>query len=318
MAVAMKAYASKLFTHALPARNKFPMERYYAVSSLLKQIADRKKIEILEPPNMATYEQVLRAHDKEFVDAYMNGSLSESENRKIGFPWSETFVKRTLTITGATISATQNVLDEEPDPISCVLAGGTHHAFRGHGEGYCIFNDIGVAALHALETYQHVKSILVLDLDVHQGNGTAEIFENDPRVYTFSMHADKNYPWSSRVNSDYDVGLPDETGDADYCTSLKESILQLVEDMSGKRQWPPDLVYYQAGVDPLREDRLGRLNLTRDGLKRRNDIVFSFLAEHDIPTVVTMGGGYSRPILDTAKAHCDVFIQAGDSCAERR
>ena len=200
--------------------------------------------------------------------------------------------------------------------VACVMAGGTHHAFRAHGEGFCIFNDLAVAAAKAIAELG-TKQVLIIDLDVHQGNGTAEIFENNPQVYTFSVHGDRNYPWRSRMRSDLDIALPDEVTDESFLDHVLEGLAEvsrctgLGSNETKESDW---LCFYQAGVDPLAEDRLGRLGISRQALRARNELVFSFCERHGLPLVVTMGGGYSRPIEHSAAAHTDVFAQAINWC----
>jgi acetoin utilization deacetylase AcuC-like enzyme len=206
--------------------------------------------------------------------------------------------------------------------IACNQAGGTHHAFRDSGEGFCIFNDIAVAAKYALSTPRYgVQKVLVIDLDVHQGNGTAGILADDKRVITFSMHGAKNYPWSSRFPSTLDVDVPDGAGDDIFLPMLEDALRQLdaLIRVDGKAENPIDthLVYFQAGVDPLKHDRLGRLALTRSGLHTRNDMVYRWCEDRSLPLVVTMGGGYARPIELSARCHVDVFLQASQSWRRR-
>ena len=219
--------------------------------------------------------------------------------------------------------------------VSGNLAGGTHHAFGAHGEGFCIVNDVAVAARFAQSQFEHVRNIAVIDLDVHQGNGTADIFADDDSVFTLSVHADNNYPWvgQSRVASDLDIALPDDASPADYLRAVHQGLRELDRQGHGNasssagegagegrrpsgKQW--DLVFFQAGVDPLESDRLGRLKLGREDLAARNAAVYAWCAERRIPTVITMGGGYARPIERSVEAHRDVFCQAADIAAETR
>ena len=186
------------------------------------------------------------------------------------------------------------------------LAGGTHHAFAGHGEGFCVFNDIACAVRVAQRDYKELfegeeKNVLIVDLDVHQGNGTARIFENDKNVITYSIHGDRNYPWKTRMMSDYDIALPDECEDGEYLKALKESLPKVFE------RHRPFLVYFQAGVDALKADSFGRLSMTREGLRKRNNIVLALCVEYNCKLVTTMGGGYAKPIERSVECHSDVF-----------
>lgn len=192
--------------------------------------------------------------------------------------------------------------------VSGHIAGGTHHGFAGHGEGFCVFNDIAVAAKVALEEYPErcnlTTPILVVDLDVHQGNGTAKIFEGDDRVITFSMHGANNYPWRTKMKSNYDVELDDKTEDATYLALVEQWLPKLFDDHR------PSLVFFQAGVDALKEDSFGRLSLTRQGLLKRNNLVYTMCLDRKVPLVITMGGGYSRPSTASVLAHTDVYRSA--------
>ena len=302
--VHMPVYTHSDYTLALPDVHSFPMERYAKVSASMHGVRARGLgIAVRHDPVPATLEQVARAHDAEFVRAFARrDGLSPRQIRTIGFPWSYELVRRTFRITGATIAATDDVLLNQ-FPAAGNLAGGTHHAFRAHGEGYCIFNDIAVAARHAQEIYG-VGRVAVIDLDVHQGNGTAEIFQNDNSVFTWSVHGEKNYPWKTRVLGDLDTGLPDDISGDDFLAAVEAGLERLSEE------GPFDLVFYQAGVDALAEDRLGRLSLRPDDLQARNALVYSWAAAEGVPVVVTMGGGYSRPIEHSVAAHVDVLCQA--------
>ncbi|MEW5318395.1 MAG: hypothetical protein WDW38_009620 [Sanguina aurantia] len=228
--------------------------------------------------------------------------MTADEMRNVGFPWSKELVGRTFASTGATVAATRLVLTHGCG-IAANVAGGTHHAFRDRGEGFCVFNDIAVAATVALKEFQLTR-ILVLDLDVHQGNGTAAIFQDEPRVVTFDMHGAGNYPWRSRMTNTYDIGLADGCKDAEYLAVLSERLPLL------HATHQPQLIFFQAGVDPLEADSFGRLSLTRAGLNQRNNMVYSYALEHNIPLVITMGGGYTRPPDATIEAHTDVYRTA--------
>jgi acetoin utilization deacetylase AcuC-like enzyme len=233
----------------------------------------------------------------------MEGRLTRQELTAIGLPWSPAFVERTKVILGGTLMAAEHVLSGRGSRAACNMAGGTHHAFRDRGSGYCIFNDLAVAAYDAMERLG-VERVCIVDLDVHQGDGTAAIFADDPRVFTLSLHGARNFPLRKQRSS-LDVELPDDCGDQEYLEALARH-LPVALDASR-----PQLVFFQAGVDALEEDRLGRLSLTREGLKRRNAMLFRALLERGAPPVVTcMGGGYAQPIERSAEAHVDVFAAA--------
>eukprot|EP00808_Paulinella_micropora_P027058 g81649.t1 len=300
----------------LPAKHSFPMERYEGVAIGLRERLQQEHltsiVDLRQAP-LAGRAEVLLAHDHQYVRAFLAGppDLDEAAVRAIGFPWSEELVRRTMRITGGTLACTQDVLR---GGAHCAgnLAGGTHHAFHARGEGYCIFNDIAVAARWAQHEHK-VARCVVIDLDVHQGNGTAAIFANDPSVFTFSIHADKNYPWKSRVAGDLDIAVPDDVSGEQYMSLLQGALAQIADQLrlSSATDTPPTLVFYQAGVDPLKEDRLGRLALSRQDLQRRNECVFAWCLRHGLRCVVTMGGGYSRPIAASVTAHVDAFVQLG-------
>lgn len=236
--------------------------------------------------------------------------LTEKEARTIGFPMHPSSVVRSLASTGGTVAATHDVLRPgSRHKAAAQIAGGTHHAFAGWGEGFCVFNDIAVAAVNALERFPErlagsPSPVLIIDLDVHQGNGTAKIFEEDDRVVTFSMHGAGNYPWKTKMRSTHDVDLPDDTNDEDYLKELAGWLPYLFDT------YDPRLVYFQAGVDALKEDSFGRLGMTRSGLLKRNHMVYNECVTRDVPLVITMGGGYSRPPDASIAVHADVFRSA--------
>lgn len=244
-------------------------------------------------------------HDEEYTDAFLTGALPEAAVRRIGLrPWTPSIIPRTLRLIGGSLCALQDVL--RGGGIAGNLAGGTHHAFRGEGSGYCIFNDLAICALRALET-PAVRRVLILDLDVHQGDGTAALLAGHPDVYTVSFHGEKNFPFCKQ-QSDLDVAFPDGTGDRVYLEALEDCLVRLE-----LKQF--DLVFYQAGVDGLAEDRLGRLRLTRAGLDRRNRMVLDACRGAAVPVVVFMGGGYADPIDATVAAFADLFDAAAEYSA---
>lgn len=248
--------------------------------------------EFVEAP-AADPEVIALAHDPLYVEAFLRGSLDAAAVRRIGFPWSEGLVRRTLTSVGGTLAAASEALAAG---WGGTLAGGTHHAFRGYGAGFCVFNDFAVAiASLGLRA-------AVIDLDVHQGDGTAAFFEEDPEVFTLSLHGAANFPFRKQ-RSTLDVALADGTGDAVYLEAL-EAALPRVEAFA------PRIVFYQSGVDGLAEDALGRLHLTVGGLKQRDALVFETIRRLGVPLVITLGGGYARPIERTAEAHAQTFTLA--------
>jgi acetoin utilization deacetylase AcuC-like enzyme len=246
----------------------------------------------LHVPTPATREQLHRVHDPAYVEAFVTGRLDRDAIRRIGLPWSEGLVRRTITAVGGTIRTASLALEHG---LACNLAGGTHHAHRGFGSGFCIFNDLAVAAADALARGL-VQQVLILDLDVHQGDGTAAIFADDPRVFTCSVHCAKNFP-ARKVPSDLDVPLPPEVGDDEYLAVLQGTLPGELERVE------PDLVLYDAGVDPHRDDKLGRLSLTDAGLAARDRYVLERCREHGIATACVIGGGYDDDRGRLARRH---------------
>lgn len=240
----------------------------------------------------ATKDEILNVHLKSYYERVSRCELTEKELRRIGLPQSAALFQRTLASLGGTIAATESAI---ANGFSMNLGGGTHHAFPDHGEGYCIFNDVAVAA-KAAQKNGLAKRILILDCDVHQGNGTAYIFREDDSVYTFSIHAEKNFPFR-KFPSDTDIGLSELTDDKTYNDALKKGLQRTLKEFS------PDLCIYIAGADPYTGDRLGRLNLTFEGMAERDQFVLTKLAERDIPVAIVLGGGYAKNIMDTVKIH---------------
>lgn len=286
----------------LPTGHRFPMAKYGAVRRHLERAALDAVFLAAAP---APPELVAGAHDERYVERFMTGALTPREMRRVGLPWSPQLVARTLSSVAGTVEATRHALGSAR--MAGNLAGGTHHAYRDRGEGFCVFNDIAVAVVAARREFA-VDRVLVVDLDVHQGNGTAAIFAEDPDVLTLSLHGARNYPFR-KERGDIDVELPDGTGDDAYLAVLADHLGRAC------RTHHPDLVMYQAGVDGLAEDSLGRLALTLDGLARRDALVFEHVAWNDARLVVTMGGGYARPIEASIEAHAQVY--AGLACATR-
>ncbi len=247
-------------------------------------------------PQALDEEIVTVVHQKEYVDRLMRMELSRSEIRKIGFPVSQQLVEREFIIAGGTV---EGALKSLQSGISFNIAGGTHHAYSSHGEAFCMLNDQAIAARYLLDR-QHAQKILIIDLDVHQGNGTAEIFKNEDRVFTFSMHGQKNYPFR-KEQGDWDIPLEDKTGDELYLNVLNDSLPQLFEQVD------PDFVFYLSGVDVVATDRLGRLGMSLEGCKQRDEQVLEFCHKRSVPVQCSMGGGYSKDIKLIIEAHANTY-----------
>lgn len=282
------------------------MEKYALVRAKLEQNSTMANT-TFKPAPLATRIELEQVHSRDYITRTLHGKLSRSEQRAIGLPWSLAGVRRALGSTGGTAAATREVLTNG-GRLCGQTAGGTHHAKRGSGAGFCVFNDIGVAAMVGLREFG-VGRVLVLDFDVHQGDGTARLFEGDERVFTISVHGEGNYPFE-KASSDVDVGLGDEAGDAEMLSAVDGAL----EQGFGEGQF--GLVMLQMGVDMLADDTLGRLRCSRAGLSRRNMKVFRAVLQSGVPGVVTMGGGYSRPIGKSVEAHCDVFVDAVHALAK--
>jgi acetoin utilization deacetylase AcuC-like enzyme len=250
----------------------------------------------------AAWEDLRLVHDPAYVDAVANGTLPREMQRRIGFPWSPQMVERSRRSVGATIAATRVALDEG---VAANLAGGTHHSFADRGEGFCVFNDVAVAA-RVLQRDGDGRRIAIVDLDVHQGNGTAAIFAGDDSVFTFSMHGEKNFPFRKEV-SDLDVALADGTGDDEYLGLLRRHL----DDVLNRHQ--PDFVFYLAGADPYEGDRLGRLTMTIAGLRERDELVFAECRARGLPVAVTMSGGYASDVDDIIAIHANTIRVANRS-----
>lgn len=241
------------------------------------------------------------AHDPRYIERVSNGTLSEAEQKSIGFPWSGQMVERSRRSAGATIAACRAAMEHG---VAVNLAGGTHHAYADRGEGFCVFNDAPIAA-RLMQAERRVKHVAVVDLDVHQGNGTASILARDDSVFTLSLHGARNYPFEKEA-SDLDVALPDGIADDDYLSALQNALAELF------RRFSPQLIIYLAGADAHEGDRLGRLKLTMDGLARRDRMVLDAAREHKIPVAITMAGGYGKNIQDTVAVHVQtVTIASG-------
>jgi acetoin utilization deacetylase AcuC-like enzyme len=319
----MKAFYSDTFVLPLPEHHRFPMAKYRLLRERL--VAEHVlTADDLQIPDPISWEDLRLVHDAGYVDAVEAGSLSADAQRRIGFPWSPMMVERSRRSVGATLAAaravrrpTQNSPNTQNNGFSAVsavsafavaanLAGGTHHAFRDRGEGYCVFNDVAVAASVLLRDGAIARAAVV-DCDVHQGNGTAAIFRDEPAVFTFSLHSAKNFPFRKEA-SDLDVTFEDGAGDHEYLSALAEHLPCVLD---GHR---PDIVFYLAGADPYEGDRLGRLKVTIDGLRTRDRLVFDACRERGIPVAVAMSGGYSPDVDAIVTIHTNTIREAVHSC----
>lgn len=288
------AYAD-IYDHPLPEGHRFPMQKYSLLPEQLKYEGTATNENFFEP-ELASIEDVLRVHDKEYVQNLISCQLSKKEERKLGFPLTKPLVSREFKILGGTIQNTQYAIQYG---CSLNIAGGTHHAFVDRGEGFCLLNDIAVAAEYLLHNNM-AKQILVIDLDVHQGNGTAAIFKNRKEVFTFSMHGEKNYPLQKETSS-LDIELEDGTGDAEYLEKLTFYLKDLFSRIN------PDFVFFQSGVDVLSTDKLGRLGLSIKGCLVRDEKVFDTCRSANVPVAVSMGGGYSKDLKTIVEAHANTY-----------
>jgi len=287
----MNIYRTDIFPLPLPPGHRFPAEKYTLLARRLVDegiVADGE----MRVPRAATREELLRVHTRDYLRRVENGQMTIREMRRIGLPWSIELVRRAYRSVGATVESAGAALR---DGVAISLAGGTHHAFADRGEGYCLFNDVAVAA-RSIQATGRATRILVIDADVHQGNGTAAIFRNDATVFTFSIHGKNNFPLQKQV-SDLDVELADATGDDAYLEALHQGL----EAIAGR--FAPELAFYLAGADPHRNDRYGRMALTRPGLAERDRQVRAFCRRHGLPVAVTMAGGYGRNTADTVDVH---------------
>ena len=284
-----------IFKHPLPEGHRFPMLKYDLLPKQLLHEGTAENADFFEP-DTANIADVLSVHSKDYVDSLLNLSLDAKAIRKIGFPLSAELIERELRIAQGTILGCELALKHG---VAFNIAGGTHHAFTDSGEAFCLLNDQAIAAKYLLN-HNLATKILIVDLDVHQGNGTAEIFRNDFRVFTFSMHGKNNYPFKKEV-SDLDIPLNDGTTDSEFLAILSERLPQLITSEN------PDFIFYLAGVDILKTDKLGKLACTIEGAKERDKIVLSLCKNREIPVQVSMGGGYSPDIKTIIESHANTF-----------
>ena len=268
---------------------------------MTKNYLDEQEIMInFQKPKLARFEDVFLAHQEKYATSFMEGLLTEKEKRRIGLqPWNEHIVNRTRYILGGSIGAMQSAIKRKS--IAGNMAGGTHHAHFSYGSGYCIFNDLAICAIKSIKDYKNINNVLIIDLDVHQGDGTASILKNYKNIFTFSMHCENNFPLK-KMKSDLDISLRKGMKDNQYLDILQKNI-EILKKMK------IDLILFQAGVDILCKDSLGYLEISRRGIKSRNKIVLEFAREKKLPLIVFMGGGYSKPIKHSVDSFVDLFIQ---------
>ena len=302
----MKVFYSDHFVLPLPEGHRFPMVKY----SMLRErvaaagVCGPGEMRVPRPVSDA---EILRSHEADYLRRVVNGTLTEKEMRRIGFPWSERMVERSRRASGGTLGACLAALDEG---FAANLAGGTHHAFADRGEGYCVFNDSAIAA-RAVQAERLVERVVVIDTDVHQGNGTAAILDGVASVFTFSIHGAGNFPFRKEV-SDLDVALPDGADDGEYLEALEDGLEKALERTGAQ------LAIYLAGADPYEDDRLGRLRVSKQGLAERDRLVLEACRERGIPVAVTMAGGYAREVEDTVEIHLQSIQRAASLLAEQR
>lgn len=278
----------------------FPMRKFEGLHRYLTENGIIKESNVV-PPGLADWPELIQVHTPRYVDAILNGKLEKKEARRLGLPWTPSLATRSRLAVRGTFNAALMALE---DGISGNLAGGTHHAMPDGGEGFCVFNDVAVA-IKSLKRAFWVNKVLVIDCDVHQGNGTAHIFKDDPDVFTFSIHAARNYPFV-KPPSDLDIGLDDQTGDGQYIQTLGDALDAIFA------KFRPDIIFYLGGIDVLHDDHFGRLAITRTGLREREHLVLETAKSRNIPTVLLLSGGYAPTLRKTVEAHAQMFIAARD------
>jgi acetoin utilization deacetylase AcuC-like enzyme len=294
----LKVFYSDHFVLPLPEGHRFPMIKY----SMLRESVAASGIcgpEELIVPHPVSDAEILRSHEEGYLRRVALGTLTEKEMRRIGFPWSQRMVERSRRASGGTLGACLAALE---DGFAANLAGGTHHAFADRGEGYCVFNDSAIAA-RAVQAEGLVERVVVVDTDVHQGNGTAAIVRGDATIYTLSIHGAKNFPFR-KEESDLDLALPDGADDGEFLDALEEGLERALEESRA------ELAIYLAGADPFEDDRLGRLSVSKEGLAERDSLVLESCRERGIPVAVTMAGGYARNVEDTVEIHLQSIERA--------
>ena len=294
----LKIAYSEIYKYQLPEGHRFPMEKYELLPQQLLHEGVVNQDNFFHPDQL-TEDEILLTHDSVYLEKLNRLTLSRKEERNIGFPVKKALVERGKFIANGTYQCSLFALQ---NGVAMNIAGGTHHAYPDKGEGFCVFNDISIAT-NLLLKRNKVKRVLIVDLDVHQGNGNAYIFQDNPDVFTFSMHGAKNYPLRKEISS-LDIGLDDGTNDKTYLSLLKSTLPQLIQEQE------PDIIFYQSGVDILETDKLGRLGVSLEGCRQRDQFVFNQAKLNDVPIVATMGGGYSHKISDIINAHANTFKEA--------
>jgi acetoin utilization deacetylase AcuC-like enzyme len=299
----MKIYYSDHLLVPLPDGHRFPMPKYGLLHGQVR-VAGLPGVELL-PAGPASDDQLRLIHNPEYVSKVIAGGLSDKELRRIGFPWSPELVVRSRYSVGGTICACRAAVQEG---YAANLAGGTHHAYPDHGEGYCVFNDVAVAA-RVMQSESRARRVVILDLDVHQGNGSAAVFADDPSVFTLSVHGAKNFPFH-KEHSDLDIALPDGSDDAAFLAAVQDGVSRALQ------QAQADLAIYIAGADPYVDDRLGRLAMTKQGLAERDRLVFELCRSSELPVAIVMGGGYARDVNDVVEIHLQTIRLAAQMANE--
>ena len=296
----MKIFYTDTFPIPLPEKHSFPKDKYFLLRMRILELLVDQPVD-LRVPKPAPDEDILRAHDPNYLYRLQHGELTPKEIRRVGLPWSPEIVRRARYSAGATIEACRAALE---DGIAVNLGGGTHHAFSDQGQGYCWLND-SVIASRTLQAEGLIKRVLIIDCDVHQGNGTAAIVKTDPTIFTFSIHGKNNFPYHKETG-DLDIELDDDTDDAAYLDALEKGLAASMQTFKA------DLVIYLAGADPYLDDRFGRLSLTKEGLRKRDHLVFKHCHQNGFPVAVTMGGGYAPNIQDIVDIHFQTILSALD------
>ncbi len=289
-----RLYYSPHYYAEIGENHVFPIRKFELVrDQLLKE--NTLLLEEIVEPQPAEVEDLLLVHTEDYIERLRNGTLTAKEIRRLGLPWSESLVRRSFVAISGTINAARSALQTG---ISSNLAGGTHHSFPDRGEGFCVLNDVAVA-IRVLRREQLAQRFLIIDCDVHQGNGTAFIFQDDEEVFTFSMHGEKNYPLFKEIST-LDIELADKTGDKEYLETLEQALPRVFFHQ-------PDIVFYLGGADPFEKDKLGRLALTIEGLRKRDEMVLNYAKAQNVPIVTTMSGGYGADINDTVEIHANTI-----------
>lgn len=296
----LKIAYSPVYKYELPEGHRFPMEKYELIPEQLLYEGTVTDENFFHPPQLSDGE-ILLTHTPDFLHKLNTQTLDRKEIRNIGFPMSKKLIERGRHIAYGTLMCAEYAAEHG---VAMNIAGGTHHSFADRGEGFCIYNDIAISSNILLQRGTYSK-ILVVDLDVHQGNGTASIFEHEPRVFTFSMHGERNYP-TRKEKSDLDIGLPDKAEDQLFLSTLKETLPRLIDEVQ------PEMIFFLSGVDVLASDKLGRLAMTRAGCKERDRYVLQMCKDNEIPVAISMGGGYSPNIRDIIEAHANTFRVASE------